>query len=295
MDLGTETEKRDLFKSILFDLSESEEIVSIDENRKRMYERLENLYDAPKGDKPFRHFYSDIFFVLTELEADPERGNINYLGSNIKFLRENYREEMNTADDGHLINISKSLDKLYDHVSLDIARLEYSKAGDWKVSQEKTVQELQGQINEINSTCNILEDMQEDIKNRIQSQQKEYIAILSIFSAVVLSFTAGIAFSTSVLENIAEVSAYRIIIIALVIGLVILNIIFGLFYFTNKIVRNEEKLGPLRISNAVFVSLILLVTVAWYCGAIESRNERVQPQVAQESTENVELDFSYTK
>lgn len=295
MDLGTEAEKKDLFKDILFDLAKSENIVSKKADQESMYKRLESLYDAPENEKPFRHFYSDIFFVLTELEADPSKGNINYLGENIKFLREKYHGKSNKAEDGHLIDISKSLDKLYDHVSLDIARLNFSKAGDRQVSQEDAIQELRGQVNEINLTCDMLENMQKDIKEQIQSQQKEYIAILSIFSAVVLSFTAGIAFSTSVLENIAEASAYRTIIIALIIGLVIINIVFGLFYFTNKIVRNEEKLKPLYISNAVFVGLILLVGIAWYCGAIESRNEKVQPQVTQESTENVELDFSYTK
>ena len=36
--------------------------------------------------------------------------------------------------------------------------------------------------------------------------QKEYIAILGIFAAVVLAFTGGIAFTTSVLQNIHMVS-----------------------------------------------------------------------------------------
>ena len=41
-------------------------------------------------------------------------------------------------------------------------------------------------------------------------QQREYISILGIFAAVVLAFTGGIAFSTSVLKNINTVSVYRI-------------------------------------------------------------------------------------
>ena len=43
----------------------------------------------------------------------------------------------------------------------------------------------------------------------MESSQREYIAILGIFAAVVLAFTGGIAFSTSVLNNVAKASIYR--------------------------------------------------------------------------------------
>ena len=65
--------------------------------------------------------------------------------------------------------------------------------------------------------------------------QSEYITILGIFASIVLAFTGGMTFSTSVLENISSSSIYRIIVISLILGLILFNVIWLLIDFLRDI------------------------------------------------------------
>ena len=80
-------------------------------------------------EKNFVHFYSDIFSVLTQVKQNPELGDINILGQNLDVIRNGYQSK-NKAEDGHTIDVSDAINKLYDHVNLDIARMLYTDAGD---------------------------------------------------------------------------------------------------------------------------------------------------------------------
>ena len=61
MDLASEERQRSEFRNILFELSESQEILKEKSDRSRIYRRLEALYHPSVGEQSFRHFYSDIF------------------------------------------------------------------------------------------------------------------------------------------------------------------------------------------------------------------------------------------
>ena len=47
------------------------------------------------------------------------------------------------------------------------------------------------------------------VQEKQRDMQKEYITILGIFASIVLAFTGGMAFSSSILENIDKSSVYR--------------------------------------------------------------------------------------
>ncbi|MCD7957026.1 MAG: hypothetical protein LUG93_15020 [Lachnospiraceae bacterium] len=287
MNLSKETEQRNEFRSILLELSKSQEKLQDTSYRIRMYKRLEALYD-PFSEKPFRHFYSDIFSVLTDVKIHPELGDINILGQNLDVIRNGYQPR-NIAENGQLIDISDAINKLYDHVNLDIARILYSDAGDWKLSGEENILNLKNQLSSVDDKIVQIQKNAENIEEKIENQQREYISILGIFAAVVLAFTGGIAFSTSIFENISQISVYRILIVGLVVGLILVNILFGLFYYINKIVCKEEKLKPLVISNAVIFILIVVVILAWGFGVIEQREKRIYGirTTAYESYQNI--------
>lgn len=126
------------------------------------------------------------------------------------------------------------------------------------------------------------------------NQQKDYIAILGIFAGVVIAFISEIAFSTSVLNNISNVSVYRIIIVALVIGFVAVNVLFGLFYYIDRLVNKEPKKAPLVISNIIFILLMLFTVVSWHCGLVEKRNTKVTDTV-EETSYTEEITNEYTE
>ena len=308
MDITREEQQRDEFRGILLELSESQLSLKEKGDRSRVYQQLEKLYYAPAGQEGFRHFYSDIFAVLTQIQSETKQGSIDILGQNLLEIRKGY-QVLNTDENGEPVDIRDSIRKLYDHVSLDIARIQYSDATNRKMSgsealsdirakvtrMELAVEEKQrslrteferqkqdqlvyeAKVTRIQSDIENAEQSQKKVEKELASQQREYIAILGIFAAVVLAFTAGIAFSTSVLENISCVSIYRIAGITLLIGVVLTNILFGLFYYIDRLVNQDENRGikPLWLTNAVFLFLLILTLLAWAMGIVETRNDHI--------------------
>lgn len=183
----------------------------------------------------------------------------------------------------HSTKAKKGVEKLYDHIQLETTRLTEEvrrlseldkKIEDYnqiKKDAEKVKEDAEKVKKEVEKMQDELQESQEDIDN----MQKEYITILGIFASIVLAFTGGIAFSTSVLNNIASASIYRTIIVTLIIGLVLINTLFGLFYYVNKLVNEDKIIRPLVISNAVIIVLIGITVFAWSYGWVESRNARI--------------------
>ena len=245
-------------------------------SRISIYKRLESLYHAPEKEARFRHYYSDIFSVLTQIRQDPSLGNIDILGQNLNIILTGYKPQ-NKDSSGNMIDISENIKKLYDHVSLDIARIVYSDAGDWRISGESAISELRSQIDIVNSNTEKARLELEAQRKELSSQQKEYVAILGIFAAVVLAFTGGIAFSTSVLDNIGSVSIYRITLLALIIGLILIDILFLSFRYIDKIVNgnNSYNYKAIIALNALFIILISITILGWHQGWVEARNQRI--------------------
>ena len=286
MDLKSEEAKRDTFREVLFELSKSQIALKEKVYRSSMYQRLEELYHCPDEEHEYRHFYSDIFFVLSLVKQGDKEGSIEILGQNLLEIRKGYQAK-NKDSKGKLIDISDSLKKLHDHVSLDIARFLYSDASDRRLEQTENISNLRKDVNSMQEKVDDIAKVAKvasAARKKIQDLQKEYVAILGIFASIVLSFTAGIAFTSSVFENIHKASIYRTMMISLIVGIVFANSIWGLFYFINKIVHNPEKqsLKPLWITNGILIGLIVCVSIAWLLGAVEWRNNWVDNRSAYE-------------
>lgn len=279
MDLTKEQSQRKEFCDILFELAKNQEILQDKATRHEMYKRLEALYYSPNKEDRYRHFYSDIFTVLTQIQQASNQGDINILGQNLSLIRAGYNPQ-NRDEQGNIIDISDSIRKLYDHVSLDIARISYSDAGDRKTAGETAIVDMQSQLNQIKTEIDKAKIAQNNVEAELGKQQREYIAILGIFAAIVLAFTGGIAFSTSVLKSINTVSVYRITMVSLMIGLVLINVLFGLFYYVDRLVngmqKNRKKLKPLLFSNVILCVLLSITIIAWYYGWVEKGDIRIK-------------------
>ena len=287
-----EKENRKKFKDLLYELGSSLDVLKSPYKRSEIYTRLESLYH----NTDFRHYYSDIFSVLTTIKQDNTLGDIDILGQNLTIIKNGYKS-INKDADGNQIDIQKQINKLFDHVSLDIARISYSDAANRQSVQDSKINDIKREINEtqqrVDSMLNDIEVSQINIKttqDRINNAQKEYVTILGIFAAVVITFVGGIAFSTSVLQNIHQSSIYRIVFICLLIGLVLLNVICALFYFIERLVksRDEEKkprnsFKPFIIINVIVLVLILITFVCWSFGCVEHRNNSVGAVAVSES------------
>lgn len=144
-DITSEDKKREEFRHILFDLAKDQTLLEDGLKRSKMYLRLEELYHNSNADERFRHFYSDIFAVLTQIKQDSLLGDINVLGKNLDYLRKNYQSK-NKDKNNEPIDVSKNIKKLCDHVNLDISRIQYAEACNYKNSGEKTFRNLKHRL-----------------------------------------------------------------------------------------------------------------------------------------------------
>lgn len=117
-------------------------------------------------------------------------------------------------------------------------------------------------------------NVQNTLSEELGKQQREYIAILGIFASIVLTFIGGIVFSTSVLQNIGAVSVYRLAAIVLLIGMVLSNMLYGLFYYVNHLIYNNKKISSTLIilANCLMLLMLALVFASWLFGVVERRN-----------------------
>lgn len=148
MNITNEEKQRKEFCDILRSLAYSEDLLKEKSERSKMYQRLENLYYSPQKETQFRHYYSDIFVVLSQIQQDKALGTIDVLGENLRQIRKGY-QAVNKDENENTIDISDSIKKLYDHVNLEIARLNYSRGTNinfWGQDKVKTFEIQQRQI-----------------------------------------------------------------------------------------------------------------------------------------------------
>ncbi len=251
-----EQEKRDALNEILIELSKSQDVLEEAKDKASFFIRLEDIYYNYNNKENFRHYYSDIFSTLTLIDGDSSIGSLDILAQNIQTIKDGYISK-NTDENGNNIDISKAIIKLYDHTNLDIARINYTKTMTNETMSElaknrllvenleEKVRESENALEKIsNKTLNDLKRLSNKVQRRQEDMQKEYITILGIFAAIVLAFTGGIVFSSSVLENIDKSSIYRISLMAFIIGIVFFNLIWILIDFiqdiNGKIVRKKR-------------------------------------------------------
>ncbi len=290
MDVTVVNEKQSQLAKILSDLAQSEVVLKKSSNRSSMYRRLESVYIDSSGQN-FRHLYSRIFGTLTQIKSENSASSIDVLSQNLLILVEGYMPCHNESS----VDISDELLKLYDHVNLEIARLNYSEKMDRDHLNEDSLRDIKAQISIIESKTVELSNKTDELSNAsgelsklnkqmqedTQNAKKEYIAILGIFASVVLAFTASITFSSSILENLHLSSIYRIVIITTLLGLVTINVLYAMFYYLEKIVKSKDKpsMTPLWISNATLVIILFVAIIMWYCGFVENRNQRLNDNV----------------
>ena len=120
------------------------------------------------------------------------------------------------------------------------------------------------QIENVNNIfANSIEEAKDNLQKQIKSVEKEYISILGIFAAIVLAFVGGITFSTSVLQNISAVSAFRLLLVVDFLAFVLINIIYILVKFIFTINEKDSKLFNIKGLNISCSLIALIVIISW--------------------------------
>ncbi len=270
-----EQAKRKKFVEPLLHLASSEVLFEKSDEILKCYKRLDEIYYINE-EHTFRHFYSDIYSTLRTIKSNVQFGTIAYLLQNIEILRTEFRQHSNQVEP-KTQKLEECLKKIYDHTSLEIARMDDSDGRDREISLKSSIKDMENKISELKTeVINKEKDINNNIKaqyDKIENIQKNYVGILSIFAAVIVAFTAGTAFSSSVLNNIDKVTIYRLVFICLLLGSILINILYVLFSFILIIVKgNKLDIKACLIPNTIIGVLLIITMVAWYYGAVEKRN-----------------------
>lgn len=279
-------------------------LVSSEADCEEICKDLDKIYLNEDGslNEQFRHEYSSVSGKIKELNEIEVGGEKVYA---LEFLLENINSVYDYACKEQKKYL-KNLFKLKDHIGLEAGRISLVEQLKWQIATGKETIEVQlnrmddfakdigkqikdsteligdlreaEKVNEENiekSKDNLDEliTLSENMKEKVESVHRDSITILGIFASIVLTFSGGMIFSTSVLENIGNASAYRIIIIALIIGFVLLNSIIALIMYIGKIIHVKKEKRGIRETikenafwisiNAIIVTLIILTYIGW--------------------------------
>lgn len=262
--------RSDSLCQLLRELSASENLLKNDSVIARYCKCLEVIYyDEESGGKAnFRHRYSDIYSVLSDINEESQAanqddgieantGNLTFLTENLQTIKDSYIPK-NLDKQGRLIDVSKEIGKLWDHVNLDKSRIDYMNT--IMANTNARIKALEVDI----QNCNEVMQKLTDVQQQMEGMQREYITILGIFAAIVLTFTGAMSFTASTLENMSSASIHRVLLTLLIAGLVLCNLIGLLLQFIREINgRATWKNKYLLLLNIVFVLLIILVCLAY--------------------------------
>ena len=246
---------------------------------------LDAIYLNKDGEmnENFRHEYASISRKIRELsKMNTEAGlpiyQMDYLMQNIKAVYD-YAVEQEKP-------YVKSLFKLKDHIGLEAGRIALVEQLRWDIVNSKEsvaiqLEDLNALADELNDqvreSSDLISKFQEqsqqseeklqeidkksvDMVEKIEGVQKESITILGIFASIVLSFTAGIGFSSSVLQHMDKGSPYRIAAVITAIAFVLMNLMAIMLGYIDKIRKvSEEKLKY----PGVLIGLDALAAAVW--------------------------------
>ena len=131
----------------------------------------------------------------------------------------------------------------------------------------------------------------ETANDKVAGIQAEMIAVLSIFSAIIMTFAGGISFTAHAFDNMAKAPFFKSVFLVLLCGFSLLNIIFVMMYVVAKItnrniyvrckteyctcgkggmptcnvvVRVVKRLPYVFFINTVFILMMVIILWLWY-------------------------------
>ena len=285
-----ENERQEELERILEELATSQNIL---QNKLDQYiSRIVTVYSDPD----FRHMYSRFYAKITFIDGSDE-GNLEILSQNIRILYEEIYRRFREENSNITIKVYNGVRKLHDHINLDIARINYIRTISNRAEAiQKEVEETQ---NNVEKTQKEVRETQEQtqftfdelkkevmstkkqsvaILQRVQKAEREYIAILGIFAAIIAAFFSGIGFSTSILANIEKATIYRLSGMTTLVGLIIFNILVLLMSFVSHIVEVKFELNPDFVSkiNKLFLAILIVIIIGWVFNVTAIRSIWVQ-------------------
>ena len=222
MDAKKDAQLVDILKSLAL------EVLNKDSLDSKVTE-LNDIYGDEDNDNGYRHSYSNIFSTIASINQDSKMGTIEVLCNNLYMLAK-------CSD----IKNPKRVEKLYDHVNLEIAQINYmSDMKNGLVSDISQIKQKNDEFKQASSQLKKKVDAynktSKELEGKINGLSRDYIAILGIFAAIILAFTGGISFTKGFL-SLQEVPSFYVIRVFSVTFILWILSIWMLLTFISKII-----------------------------------------------------------
>ncbi|MCM1047387.1 MAG: hypothetical protein NC433_03055 [Clostridiales bacterium] len=213
--------RQELLNQIILELSES----VLDEDKNEQYlNRIGVLYTDN-----FKHQYSDFFPTILKILEEDNNYNIDYLSNNLDILG-NCLDKQIMSGNAEYQNRYIQFTKLFDHLDLQIRQTNYYKS--MLAKSNDASQDLQEAIDNLNDAKNKIADA----TTRADTMQTQLISILSIFAAIIITFSGSFTFLGSSVNTISGAKYPESVIAAAIIcGLFLFNTVFLMMYFVSKL------------------------------------------------------------
>lgn len=245
-------------------------------------ETLGAIYQLQKKQRS----YANILFCLEHIRKDADEKNWELAIENIYNNRSTALHCQKSRKNTQSEKFQEYLFKLFDHIALELLRYELNNEDRDRV--KKQVEALQKEVNKAHDTIlqeskaaeEKIQNLQKEVDkahNKLQNSQRDYITILGIFAAIVVTIMSGTAFSSSVLANIHHSSVYRLIGIVTILGMIWSNVLYYLFSFLRGVGSknsqlNESPKGWLHHLlcrgifwlNLCFIAILSITSFLWY-------------------------------
>ncbi len=181
--------------------------------------------------KGVRNNYFALFSAISELS----KGNIesfDALNANIDLLNQHVKGRF--ADNE---NILMGFEKLNQYVKLEANRASYNQGQLEKI--RAATEQFEKQKNELEKMEHRLKDYEDKLSIAESGYINNLLAVLGVFSGIIIAFFGGLEYISSVFNNIGDVGRYRLVFISVVLGFVIFNTVSIMLIFLGKMIDKD--------------------------------------------------------
>lgn len=142
--------------------------------------------------------------------------------------------------------------QIVNHVLLEIPRAVQFK------ELEDQAQRYRNQYRKSRDFQRNIESKNKEFDEKFGSIQSEFIAILSIFAAVIIGFFGGLNVIGSALSNMHNVSIYRLIFVIVILGMIMFNVIYMLLKEVGRLSGKGKHMVSINYNTVIdFVKCII--------------------------------------
>lgn len=228
--------------------------------------KLSNVYTDN-----FRHRYSNFYPKIKDIDSEATNKDD---GKSLETLQENLDQLLVVINNKFSTNeqipdekkhFIKCINKLIDHLNLEITR--YTNVNSLINENIKINEAILASKTEFQKTKDELCEAQNELSianQKIDNSKIDVITALSIFSAIILSFTGGFSFLTNSFAQIQATSFYKLTFFILLVGVILFNALYLMFHLIGKIIDRKIDISCISTFNISLIIAMIINFVALF-------------------------------